>query len=152
MTTSRSAKLLMRVLFKKGVENIAWKNSPHFATPPLASPWNGVSGTTAGIPYWWHVTTQIRIGFWLVLPRGIFASTNQKHYPDLGSDASSWARFFRRCFQVETSGCFAKCGRLSHAMENTLYTTYVLTGYGKSQRIKKLCITQLFGSKFSGCN
>ena len=35
--------------------------------------------------------------FWLVVPRGKFASTNQKHYPDLGSDASSvWN--FCACF------------------------------------------------------
>ena len=35
--------------------------------------------------------------FWLVMPRGKFAPTNQKHYPDLGSDASSvWN--FCTCF------------------------------------------------------
>ena len=27
--------------------------------------------------------------FWLVVPRGKFASINQKHYPDLSSDTSS---------------------------------------------------------------
>ena len=27
--------------------------------------------------------------FWLVVPRGKFATTNQKHYPDFGSDTSS---------------------------------------------------------------
>ena len=35
--------------------------------------------------------------FWLVVPRGKFASTNQKHYPYQGTDASSvwnfWALF-----------------------------------------------------------
>ena len=35
--------------------------------------------------------------FWLVVPRGKFAATNQKHYADLGSDASSvWN--FCACF------------------------------------------------------
>ena len=41
------------------------------------------------IPYWWHATILI----WVVLPigpaQGKFASTNQKHYPGLGSDMSS---------------------------------------------------------------
>ena len=32
-------------------------------------------------------------GFWLVVPRGKFDSTNQKLYPDLGSDASSVWKF-----------------------------------------------------------
>ena len=39
--------------------------------------------------------------FWLVVPHGKFDSTHQKHYPDLGSDASSvWIEFpcsFLRC-------------------------------------------------------
>ena len=42
---------------------IAWENSRHFATPPLVSRRNEVWETSAGIPYWWRVTTQI----WLVL-------------------------------------------------------------------------------------
>ena len=40
-----------------------WGNSRHFATSPLVSPRNDVWGTSAEIPYWWRVTTQI----WLVL-------------------------------------------------------------------------------------
>ena len=32
--------------------------------------------------------------FRLVVPRGKYISTNQKHYPDLGSDASSVWNFF----------------------------------------------------------
>ena len=46
----------------------AWKNSRYFATPPLASQSsrNDVLETTAEIPYWWRVTTQI----WVVLPIG----------------------------------------------------------------------------------
>ena len=38
---------------------IAWENSRHFATLPLVCPQNDVWGTSAEIPYWWHVTTQI---------------------------------------------------------------------------------------------
>ena len=42
---------------------IAWENSRHLATPPLVSPLNDVWETSAKIPYWWRVTTQI----WVVL-------------------------------------------------------------------------------------
>ena len=59
--------------------------------------WRGPEATSAEIQYWWHVITQI----WLVLLIGRvtkeIASTNQRHYSDLGSDTSSvwnfWARF-----------------------------------------------------------
>ena len=46
----------------------AWKNSRYFATSPLASQSsrNDVLETTAEIPYWWRVTTQI----WVELPIG----------------------------------------------------------------------------------
>ena len=42
--------------------------------------------------------------FWLVLPRGIFASTNQKHYPDLVSDASSVWNFCAHFSDVISRG------------------------------------------------
>ena len=42
---------------------IAWENSRHLATPPSVSPRNDVRETSAEIPYWWRVTTQI----WVVL-------------------------------------------------------------------------------------
>ena len=45
------------------VQQEAWENSWHLATLPLVSPPNGVWETTAQIPYWWRVTTQI----WVVL-------------------------------------------------------------------------------------
>ena len=59
--------------------------------------WRGPEATSAEIQYWWHVITQI----WLVLLIGRvtkeIASTNQRHYSELGSDMSSvrnfWARF-----------------------------------------------------------
>ena len=56
---------------------------------------------------------------WLVLPRGKFDSTNQKHYPDLGSDASSvWnsALVSQTSFGGETSGSVAKCLLFSQAI------------------------------------
>ena len=45
------------------VQQVAWENSWHLATLPLVSLPNGVWETTAQIPYWWRVTTQI----WVVL-------------------------------------------------------------------------------------
>ena len=42
---------------------IAWENSQHFAMPSLVSPQSDVWETSAEIPHWWCVTTQI----WVVL-------------------------------------------------------------------------------------
>ena len=42
---------------------LAWENSWHLATPALVFPRNDVWETSAEIPYWWRVTTQI----WVVL-------------------------------------------------------------------------------------
>ena len=69
---------------------VAWENSRHFTTPLLGSLRNDVWENSAEIPYLWRVTTQI----WEVRLIGYkIASTNQKHYPYLGSDASSdWLR------------------------------------------------------------
>ena len=66
---------------------IAWVNSLHFVMPPLVSPQNDIWGMGIEIPYWWRITTYI----WVVLLIGWkFASTNHKHYPDLGSDVLSF--------------------------------------------------------------
>ena len=43
--------------------NVHWENRRHFATPPTVCPRNDVWATSAEIPYWWRVTTQI----WVVL-------------------------------------------------------------------------------------
>ena len=40
---------------------VAWENSPHLATLPLVSPPNHVWETSAEIPYWWGITTQIGV-------------------------------------------------------------------------------------------
>ena len=42
---------------------LVWENSRHLAMLPLVSPPNDVWETSAEIPYWWRVTTQI----WVVL-------------------------------------------------------------------------------------
>ena len=67
------------------------RKQPTCCEPPRVCPWNDVWETSAETPYWWSVTTQI----WVVLLIGwnkfptIPGTTNQKHYLDLGSDASS---------------------------------------------------------------
>ena len=70
----------------KATDIVAWENSRHSETPPLVSPRNDVWETSAEIPYRWRVTSQtwvVRLISWKFVP------TNQKHYPDLGGDASS---------------------------------------------------------------
>ena len=67
----------------------AWENSRHFAMPPLVSPQNDVWGTSVQLPYWWRVTTQI----WVVEANFPHGTTNQKHNPDLGADASKVRNF-----------------------------------------------------------
>ena len=81
----------------KYISSLAWENSQHFKMLPLVS--------CAMIPekrvqkFRTDDTSLPRTGkcFWLVMPHGKFAPTNQKHYADLGSDASSvWS--FCTCF------------------------------------------------------
>ena len=60
------------------------------------------------------VSLSLLIWFWFcfwvdftadsVVPRGKFASTNQKHYPDLGSDTSSAWNFCTRSSDVNSRG------------------------------------------------
>ena len=68
---------------------LAWENGRHLAMAPKVSSWNDVWAKSAEIPYWWRVTTQ---------------STSQKHYPDLGSDASSVWNFCARFSDVISRG------------------------------------------------
>ena len=56
------------------------------------------------IPYWWCVTTQIWPVFLSAVPREKFPSTNQKHYPDLGSETSSVWNFCARSSNVVSRG------------------------------------------------
>jgi len=79
------------------------------------SPQNDVWETTAEIPYWWWVTIQV----WVVLLIGWkFASSNQKHYSDLGSDTSISmdAVISQMLFRGETSCGIAKCQLFSQAV------------------------------------
>ena len=72
---------------------LAWENNRHFATPaPLVSPRNEVWSSDKRAQKFHTVDIPpLRYGqcFWLVVPRGKFAWTNQKNCPYLGSDTSS---------------------------------------------------------------
>ena len=92
---------------------LAWENSRHLTTTPLVSPPNDVWETSSENPYWWRVTPQIWVGLLICRARGKFDSTNQKHYPDLGSEASSVPNFCTRF--GKTSGSVAKCRLFSLA-------------------------------------
>ena len=67
---------------------IAWENSQHLATLPLVSRTNDAWETSAEIPYWWHVTTQIL----LVLLIG----------------CAAWEIWFNQSFGGEASGSVTK--------------------------------------------
>ena len=62
---------------------VDWENIRHFVTPPLVFPRCDVGERSAAIPYWWRDGTQM---WMMLLTSWKFASTNQKHYPDLGSE------------------------------------------------------------------
>ena len=59
--------------------------------------------------------------FWLVVPRVKFASTNQKHYPDLGKDASSVWNFCTRFSDVISRG-----NRLWRLDVSSVFSGYLL--------------------------
>ena len=77
--------------------------------------------TSAKIPYWWRVTFKITV---VLLIGWKFPSTNQKHYPDLGSDASTvWN--FCACFSDVISARgdgVASCRLFSQTTSFRLYT------------------------------
>ena len=109
-----------RCIFCNSNIALAWENSRYLVIPPLVSPRNDVWNSTE-IPYlvWWRVATQTwALSFWLVVPLVKFASTNQQHYPNLGSDASSVWNFCARFSDVISGGnrsCVAKCRLFSQA-------------------------------------
>ena len=62
-------------------KNASLRKQPTFVAAKTGFPRNNVWGTTSEIPYWWRVVSLPRSGlcFWLVVPRGKGASTNQNH-------------------------------------------------------------------------
>ena len=83
----------------------------NLATPPLVSPRNDVWGTSAEIPYWWRVITQI----WVEPLIGWkFSSASQKRYPDMLVVIRHMRSFLRRHFAgkpvvaSQHVGCFLR--------------------------------------------
>ena len=55
---------------------------------------NNVIGSNTVYSYWWGDSLPRSWCYlWLVIPQGKFASANQKHYPELGSDLSLLRNF-----------------------------------------------------------
>ena len=68
---------------------LAWENSQKFRDTSTGFPAKcDVWATSAEIP-WWRVTGQV----WIVILIS-WSTTNQQHYPDLGSDMSSVWKFY----------------------------------------------------------
>ena len=90
-----------RSLLSEGPEQASVRKRPTFRNVTTGFPRNDVWETNAEIPFWWRDSTKI----WVVLLIGWkFSSTNQKHYPDLGSDASSVWNFCTRFSNVISRG------------------------------------------------
>ena len=108
---------------KKVISNfetlLAWENSWHFATLPLIYQRNDVWETSAEIPYWWRVTTQISVVLligrraWENLIQPIRSTTQiwvvTRHLYGISALVSQTS------FGGETSGSVAKCRLFSQA-------------------------------------
>ena len=94
---------------------LAWENSRHFVTATVVSPRNDVWQTSAEIPHWGRVTTQI----WVVLLIGWSKfPTRQTHGRSKGLPTSGWvtrhqcrisALVSQTSFRPETTGGVTKC-------------------------------------------
>ena len=84
-----------------------WENRRHLATPPTISP----RKTSEKRAHKFHTDdaslSRSEQCFWLVQANFTSGTTNQKYYPDLGSDASSAGMEFLR-----SSGSVANCRML----------------------------------------
>ena len=100
--------------------SIAWENSRHFAMPPLVCPRDDFWETSAEIPYWWCVTTQIWVMLliaWLCCMEICF---NQSETPRSGQwrvlkQYTLSALVSQTWFQGENSDGVAKCRLFSQA-------------------------------------
>ena len=101
---------------------LAWENSRHFATPPLVSPRNDVSETSAEIPYWCRTTTQIWVVFligraaweiyttqiWRVISMEFLRSFLRRHLAGKPVVASPNVGCFLRLLKLAVSGNLSK--------------------------------------------
>ena len=85
------------------VSILAWG---HFEMPQLVSPRNDIWETSAEENPRTDDVSLPRSGlcFWLVVPRGKFDSTNQKHLPDLGTGRVISMEFLRSFFRRHFAG------------------------------------------------
>ena len=85
---------LTEVYTMQGLSKLTMKYiSKEFVMLPLVFPWNDILGTSGEIRLILIMCHYPDLGstvyFWLLVPRGKFASANQKHYPNLGSGITS---------------------------------------------------------------
>ena len=87
--------------------HLAWESSRNFATPPKVSLWNDVRGRNKEISHWWGVNTQVLVGASSLFrfPQRKFASTNQKHHPDLGRESDWLKKKQRKSCLVSLNTC-----------------------------------------------
>ena len=98
--------------------HISWLHHSGF---PMKQVW----GMSPEIPYWWRSSHYPDLGincFWLGMLLRKFASTNQKHYPDLGSDTSSVWNFC--AISTDTGDGIAKCQLFSQATQTCTKCTW----------------------------
>ena len=99
----RDVQTFCRLKYFRCAWAIAWESSRHFATPPLVSPRNDFWKTKQKFHTDDASLPKSSASVWAEanFPRG---TTNQKHYPDLGSDASSVWNFCARFSAVISGG------------------------------------------------
>ena len=110
-----------RSLLSEGLEQVRVRKQPTFRDATTGFPRNDVWQTSAEISFWWRDRPKGQC-FWLAEKN---SSTNQKHYPDTGSDASLVWNFCFRFSDVisrgnqwwvalpNVGGCFIKTERKS---------------------------------------
>ena len=99
---------------------LTWENSRHLGTLPLVSPSNDVWETSAEIPYWCRVTTQI----WVVLLSGFAAwemwFNQSEALPRSRHQYGISALVSQTSFGGETSGSVAKFRLFSQATRSPI--------------------------------
>ena len=95
--------------FPKTIEepcSVTWENRRHFATPLTVSPRNWLLGNERrnSEPLTCHYSDLVSVSDWLKQISPAARPINQKHYQDLGSDASSAWNFCSRSSDVISRG------------------------------------------------
>ena len=89
------------------LQQLAWENAGPRLFYPRNDVWRTSTETSLLMTCYYSLSER---GFWLVVPRWKFASTNQKHYPGLGSEMISvWILCSR-------SSDIISCGNVSYVL------------------------------------